>query len=42
MYNILLVDDSDVERNGLRKLLERSEYPVRVLKACGGRTRGKR
>lgn len=36
MYNILLVDDSDIERNGLRKLLERSEYPVRLSEACDG------
>ena len=36
MYNILLVDDSDIERNGLRKLLERSGYPVRVSEACDG------
>lgn len=36
MYRILLVDDSDIERNGLRKLLERSGYPVCVSEACDG------
>lgn len=36
MYNILLVDDSDIERNGLKRLLERSEYEVEVTEACDG------
>ena len=36
MYRILIVDDSSVDRKGMRKLLEKSQYKFVVYEACNG------
>lgn len=36
MYRILIVDDEEIERNGIRRLLQKYQYPLEIYEASDG------